>query len=100
VEAYFTAVIELSWPKRRILEVYLNIAQFGPCTFGVAAASERFFAKPASFLNPKEAALLAAVLPNPVRLRVDRPTEYVQDRAQWVVEQVARLGGPAYLRKL
>jgi monofunctional biosynthetic peptidoglycan transglycosylase len=100
VEAYFTAVIELSWPKLSILEVFLNIAQFGPCTFGVAAASERFFTKPASSLNPREAALLAAVLPNPVRLRVDRPAEYLQERAEWVLEQVARLGGSAYLRKL
>jgi monofunctional biosynthetic peptidoglycan transglycosylase len=100
VEAYFTALIELGWPKRRILEVYLNVAQFGPCTFGVAAASERFFGKPPSSLGPGEAALLAAVLPNPVRLRVDRPSTYVENRATWVLEQIARLGGSAYLRGL
>jgi len=100
VEAYFTAVIELCWPKRRILEVYLNVAQFGPCTFGVGAAGERFFAKSASSLDRREAALLAAVLPDPVRLRADRPPTHVQKRAAWVLDQVARLGGYAYLREL
>jgi monofunctional biosynthetic peptidoglycan transglycosylase len=100
VEAYFTSVIELAWPKRRILEVYLNVAQFGPCIFGIGAASEQFFAKPASSLNPREAALLAAVLPNPVRLRADRPPPHVRQRAAWVRDQVARLGGSAYLREL
>ena len=100
VEAYFAAVIELCWPKRRILEVYLNVAQFGSCTFGVGAAGERFFAKSASSLDPREAALLAAVLPDPVRLRADRPPTHVQRRAAWVLDQVARLGGYAYLRNL
>ena len=100
VEAYFTAVIELCWPKRRILEVYLNVAQFGPCTFGVGAAGERFFGKSASSLDWREAALLAAVLPDPVRFRADRPPAHVRKRAAWVLDQVARLGGYGYLRKL
>ena len=100
MEAYFTAVIELCWSQRRILEVYVNVAQFGPCTFGVGAGAERFFARPPSSLNPREAALMAAVLPNPVWPRLDRPPTYVRKRAAWVADQVARLGGFAYLREL
>ena len=92
-EAYITVLIEMFWSKQRILEVYLNIAQFGDRTFGVGAASRRFFAKRPSALNAREAALLAAVLPNPVRMRVDDPSRYVQSRARWIQEQMRRLGG-------
>ena len=92
LEAYFTVLIELSWPKRRILEVYLNIAQFGDRTFGVGAASRRFFHKSPSALTPRDAALLAAVLPNPVRMRVDQPSTYVQERAAWIQQQARQLG--------
>jgi monofunctional biosynthetic peptidoglycan transglycosylase len=100
LEAYFTTLIELAWPKRRILEVYLNVAQFGPCTFGAQAASVRFFGVPASRLAPRQAAILAAVLPNPLGLRADRPSSYVNRRVAWIVDQVRRLGGPAYLAAL
>ena len=92
LEAYFTVLIELSWPKRRILEVYLNIAQFGDTTFGVGAASWRFFFKPPAALTPTEAALLAAVLPNPIRMRVDAPSAYVKQRAEQINQQAQRLG--------
>ncbi len=92
LEVYLTVLIELSWSKRRILEVYLNIAQFGENTFGVGAASERFFHKPPSALTLKEAALLAAVLPNPVRMRVDKPSPYVRERAAFIQQQARRLG--------
>ncbi len=98
LEAYITVLIEASWPKRRILEVYLNVAQFGPCTFGVAAASEEFFGKRASSLTLSDAALLAAVLPNPILFRVDRPSSHVRARAAWIRRQVGRLGGPAFLQ--
>ena len=91
-EVYFTGLIELSWSKRRILEVYLNIAQFGDRIFGVGAASRRFFHKPASALTPREAALLAAVLPNPVRMRIDEPSAYVRERAGWIQQQARQLG--------
>jgi monofunctional biosynthetic peptidoglycan transglycosylase len=100
LEAYFTLLIELLWPKRRILETYLNIAEFGDGIFGIAAASEAFFSKPPWALRPTEAALLAAVLPNPIRLRVDKPSGYVQARRQWILRQMSRLGGPAYLQDL
>ncbi|HYE36099.1 monofunctional biosynthetic peptidoglycan transglycosylase [Methylocaldum sp.] len=100
LEAYFTTLIELMWPKRRILEIYLNIAQFGEGVFGVSAAGEAFFAKPPSKLNPNEAALLAAVLPNPVRLRADKPSAYVMHRRLWILRQMRQLGGPDYLRNV
>lgn len=100
LEAYFTALIELMWPKRRILEIYLNIAQFGEGIYGVSAASETFFAKSALKLNPNEAALLAAVLPNPVRLRVDKPSAYVVHRRLWILRQMRQLGGKDYLRNV
>ena len=100
LEAYITVLIEMFWSKRRILEVYLNIAQFGDRTFGVGAASQRFFGKRASALNAREAALLAAVLPNPVRMRVDDPSLYVEKRARWIQRQMRSLGGPGRLRDL
>ena len=96
LEAYFTVLIETLWPKRRILEVYLNIAEFGDGIYGAAAASERFFHSTPAQLDARESALLAAVLPNPRRYRVDRGG-YVQQRAAWIERQAAQLGGPAYL---
>lgn len=98
LEAYFTVLIETLWPKERILEMYLNVAQFGPGIYGVQAAAERFWHKPARHLGSAEAALLAAVLPNPVRLRVDRPSRYVLSRRDWILGQMRELGGAAYLR--
>ncbi len=99
LEAYFTVLLELSWPKQRILEMYLNIAEFGDGIYGVAAASQHFFHKSPAQLNAHEAALLAAVLPNPKHYRVDQPSPYVVRHAQWIERQVRQLGGPAYLRE-
>jgi monofunctional biosynthetic peptidoglycan transglycosylase len=92
LEAWLTMAIELSWSKQRILEVYLNIAQFGPDTFGVGAASWRYFDRPAEALREREAALLAAVLPNPERYRLDPPSGHVKKRADWVRKQMRQLG--------
>ena len=92
LEAYFTLLIELSWPKRRILEVYLNIAEFGEGVYGVGAAAQIFFGKLASQLNTREAALLAAVLPNPKRLSVDQPSAHALKRQQWIEKQMRALG--------
>ena len=100
LEAYFTVLIETFWSKRRILEVYLNVAEFGVGIYGVEAASRRFFSVSASGLSAEQAALLAAVLPNPRRLRVDRPTPYLLERSAWIRDQARRLGGPDYLRTL
>ena len=100
VEAYFTVLLETLWPKRRILEVYLNTAEFGPGIFGVGAAAERFFGEPPSQLDREQSARLAAVLPAPRRLHADRPSEYVRARAERIENEAARLGGSAYLRAL
>jgi monofunctional biosynthetic peptidoglycan transglycosylase len=97
VEAYLAALIELFWSKQRILEVYLNIAEFGPGIYGAEAASRAFFNKSARQLNPYESALLAAVLPNPKRMSAVRPSKYVHGRA-WEILLLARdLGGADYL---
>jgi monofunctional glycosyltransferase len=100
IEAYFTVLIETLWPKRRILETYLNIAEFGEFTYGVRAASNRFFHKPASKLTSREAALLAAVLPNPKRFSVTMPSTHIYSRIRWIESQMNRLGGPGYLKSL
>lgn len=100
LEAWFTLLIESTWPKQRILEVYLNVAEFGRGTFGVEAASQKFFGRPARRLQREQAALLAAVLPNPGRYRVDRPSAYVLKRQRWILRQMAQLGGRDYLDTL
>jgi monofunctional biosynthetic peptidoglycan transglycosylase len=92
LEAYFTVLIEITWPKRRTLEVYLNFAQFGKGVYGVGAASDRFFRRPASELTLYQAALLAAVLPNPNTLKVQAPSKYVQRRVVWIKKQMRHLG--------
>jgi monofunctional biosynthetic peptidoglycan transglycosylase len=92
LEAGFTVLIESLWPKRRILEVYLNIAEFGDGVYGVEAASRRFFARPPSRLTRHQAALLAAVLPNPRRFHVESPSRYVQRRGWWIEREMMRLG--------
>lgn len=97
VEAYLTVLVETLWPKRRILEVYVNTAELGNGVYGVGAAARRFFGKAPRDLTPYEAALLAAVLPNPRKLRADHPSRYVKERADWISRQMVQLGGPAYL---
>jgi monofunctional biosynthetic peptidoglycan transglycosylase len=100
LEMWFTVLLEVLWPKQRILEVYLNIAEFGQYTFGVESASQRFFNKPAARLTVGEAARLAAVLPNPLRYRVDQPSDYIRKRQHWIERQMRQLGGVAYLDRL
>ena len=97
IEAVYTVLIETFWSKPRILEVYVNIAEFGDGIYGAEAAAQAFFGKPASALNAQECALLAAVLPNPKQYSAARPGPYVQRRAVWIQRQVRQLGGPAYL---
>lgn len=98
LEAWFTVLIERLWPKERILEVYLNIVEFGRGLYGVQAASRTYFHVPAARLTREDAALLAAVLPNPRRLHVERPSRYVLSRKDWILGQMRQLGGSAYLR--
>lgn len=92
LEAWFTVLIEATWPKKRILEVYLNVAQFGPDLFGAEAAAQAFFGKPASALTAAEAARMAAVLPAPNRRRVEPPSPVVASRAAWIEAQMRALG--------
>ncbi len=99
IELYFTGLLELLWPKQRILEVYLNVAQFGGSVFGVEAAAQTYFKRPASQLTREQAALLAAVLPSPSLLHVDAPSDYLRQRQRWVLNQMRRLG-PGYLQGL
>lgn len=98
LEAGFTVLIEGLWPKRRILEMHLNLAEFGDGVYGAEAASQRFFSKPAADLGPVESARLAVVLPAPRRYSAMRPSPALQRRAAWVQQQVRQLGGPAYLQ--
>lgn len=87
-----TLMLETLWSKRRILEVYLNIAEFGDGIFGVEAASRYYFHKAAKDLNQAEAALLAAVLPNPIHFKVNAPSSYVKDKQTWIMRQMRQLG--------
>lgn len=98
LEAYFTVLMEVAWPKQRILEVYLNVVEFGPGVYGVGAASERVFHKQASAISAREAALMAAVLPNPKQLLLASPSDYVMKRGTEIEASVKSLGGAAYLR--
>ena len=100
LEAALTVLLEASLPKRRILEIYLNVAEFGDGIFGVGAATQAFFGKPPARVSAAEAALLAAILPSPSRLHADRPTPFLRERQDWILSQMQRLGGPAYLAGL
>ncbi|HKN02355.1 MAG TPA: monofunctional biosynthetic peptidoglycan transglycosylase [Buttiauxella sp.] len=97
LEAGLTLGMEVVWTKRRILTVYLNIAEFGEGVFGVEAASQRYFHKSANRLTMSEAALLAAVLPNPIRFKANAPSGYVRQRQQWILRQMRQLGGESFM---
>ena len=99
LEAWYTALIELFWPKQRIIEMYANIAEFGPGVYGAQAASRRFFGRDAARLSANQCARLAAVLPSPRRYNAATPGPYVQRRASWIQRQVRQLGGPGYLQE-
>src|SRR5690554_6562942 len=100
LEAVLALGVDGLWPKERVLEVYLNIAEFGPGIYGVEAASEIYFGKPARQLSQNQAARLAAVLPNPKVLSVTSPTAYVQERVAWIQRQMNQLSGLRYLEEL
>lgn len=92
IEAWLTVLMETVWSKERILTVYLNSAEFGRGIYGAEAAAQFYFHKPAKKLSAREAALLAATLPSPRRYNPARPSAYVQNRANWIQGQMARLG--------
>ena len=100
IEVPLTLLVENVWSKDRILEVYLNIAEFGNGIFGVEAAAQHFFKKSAKQLTLQESALLAASLPNPLVFRVDKPGPSMRKRQAWIMRQVSLLDGKNYLDKL
>lgn len=100
LEVYFTMVIELLWSKKRILEVYLNTVELGKHTFGIEAASKLYFNTSAKRLTPEQAALLAAILPNPHRFSAGNPSPYIMSRTYWILRQMQLLGGSEYLKGL
>lgn len=99
-EAWYAFWMERAWSKRRILELYLNVAQFGPCVFGVEAAARRFFGTGADSLDREQAALLAAVLPNPKTLRAHNPGPYARERRQEILDLMEEKAGAPWLSRL
>jgi monofunctional biosynthetic peptidoglycan transglycosylase len=100
VEVWFTGLIELLWPKQRILEVYLNSAEWGTGVFGADVAARHQFGIGAPYLSRQQASLLAAVLPNPRQWSANRPSGHVSRRAAWIRQQMRQLGGNHYLNQL
>ncbi len=96
LEAYFTVLIEFVWGKKRILEVYLNVIETGKGVYGVEDASQLNFGKPASKLYRGEAALIAAVLPNPLKWSPSSPTPYIIGRQQWILWNMNNIGKLSY----
>ena len=99
-EAYFTVLLETFLEKKRILEIYANIAEFGDGIYGAESASTRYFGKPARRLSEAQASRLAAVLPSPRKFRADHPSAYVERKSRWIQKQMSQLGGILYLQEL
>jgi monofunctional glycosyltransferase len=100
LEVYFTVLIELIWGKKRILEMYLNVAETGKMTFGFEEGAQKYFNHSAETLTRSEAAKMAAVLPNPVRFSVINPSNYIQRRSNFINRQMRALGGKTYIKDL
>ena len=96
-EVYFTFLIELLWSKERIMEVYLNIIEMGDGIYGAEAAAQKYFNKNASALSKREAALIAAVLPNPRKWSPAQPTNYISRRQNWIIRNINNLNKPEFL---
>lgn len=94
LEVYFTYMIEAVWGKKRILEVYANVIEMGDGVYGVEAASQKYFGKSAKDINKREAALLAAVLPNPRRWSPAEPTKYINKRARFISGRMRSIALP------
>lgn len=91
LEAYFTLLVELLWSKERIMEVYLNVIEMGDGIYGIEAAAQTYYKKSAAKLNRNQAAMIAAVLPNPRRWTPARPTGYIRGRQSWIMRQMNNL---------
>ena len=92
IEVYFTLLIESAWSKERIIEVYLNVAEFGPGVYGAEQAAQMYFHKSALGLTSREAAMLAAILPAPRRWDAAHPTTYLLQRRRWIMQQMRNVG--------
>ena len=99
LEAWFTLLIEALWPKQRILEVYLNIAEWDSGVFGLEAAARHYFGVSAGQLSAAQASRLAAILPDPRGRDAARPSSEVAQRSAWIRRQMNNLGGVAYLER-
>lgn len=95
-EVYFTILLEIFWSKKRIMEMYLNIAEMGDGIYGVEGASQFYYKKPSRSINPPQAALIAAVLPNPRKWRPTHPTGYLRARQNWILTNMKRLAHPDF----
>jgi len=93
VEAPLALILDALWPKARVMEIYLNIAEWGPGIFGAEAAATYYFHKPAASLSPREAARLAAILPNPIRWSASKPTPYIERRTNIIERRMQQLSG-------
>ncbi|MDR5904590.1 monofunctional biosynthetic peptidoglycan transglycosylase [Franzmannia qiaohouensis] len=100
LEAWFTLLIEALWPKERILEVYLNIAEWDSGVFGLEAAAQHYFGVSAAQLNAHQASRLAAILPSPRNWSASQPSAHVERRSAWIRQQMNNLGGASYLEQL
>lgn len=99
LEAWFTVLVEALLPKSRILDLYLQVAEWGPGVYGACAAARRYYGRAAGTLGAEQAARLAVLLPAPRRYRLDRPSAYLEQRQRWVQQQMRQLGGVAWLRQ-
>jgi monofunctional biosynthetic peptidoglycan transglycosylase len=99
LEAYYTVLLELTWPKKRILEVYLNTVDWGEGIVGAESASRRYFHRKARDLTPSQAALLAAVLPNPRLWSPVDPTDYLRERQERILKDMQRISISRVLRE-
>lgn len=100
LEVYFTVLIEFFWPKKRIIEVYMNVAEMGDMIFGAEAAAQAYFKKPASRLSASEAATIAVILPNPRKYKAVNPGAYVAKRRDWCINMMGKLGGKGFLKQI
>ncbi len=100
LETYFTFMIEWIWSKERILEMYLNVAEMGKGIFGIEAAAQHYFKKPAAKLTKTQAAMIAACLPNPVQYTIKPPSKYVTARYPWVLQQMNNLESAEDIRQV
>ena len=98
-EVYFTLLIEVLWDKQRILEVYLNVIEMGDGIYGAEAASQKYFKHSAKKLSKTQAALIAAILPNPIKYSAIHPSAYIKERQEWILRNMDYIGELKFRKK-